>query len=467
MADTKITKRTTRSKLKAKAGLAKGATGSEVAEVQEYLARFGYLAPAPAAGAVSGVDSIGTGSGSMASSNGHGSLNGSTPMRASAVTAAPAVDTRPTLGDKGTFDDDTEEALRTYQAMMGLEVTGTLDAKTLDKMAQPRCGNVDVTSFVASGGRWPTSDLVYAFSEFSADVDAGACRQAVHQAFSTWAGWTPLSFREGPIGSAHIILRFVTADHGDGFPFDGSGVNGRNVLAHAFFPPVPPTAPTAIQGDTHFDEAETWTIAVPPAAGRIDLTTVATHEFGHALGLNHSPVVGSVMEATYAGPRRMLHADDANGIRTIYGGARIAEASWVHGTSIQIEVPENLEFVRRMGFFTRIVGKPGTTNWFHFALPTPVIVNDVRKTFGVCMLRFQTGGPQATVRDVHLYDGEVRVAAHDGVNLSGSHGLARFGVAHAPKLLWGAGISIGVTFGQGTAAQRTMDFIAAGCDFRP
>ena len=37
----------------------------------------------------------------------------------------------------------------------------------------------------------------------------------------------------------------------------------------------------------------------------------------------------------------------------------------------------------------------------------------------------------------------------------------------APAVLFGVGISIGVQFGQGTAPQRSMDFISAGCDFRP
>ena len=88
--------------------------------------------------------------------------------------------------------------------------------------------------------------------------------------------------------------------------------------------------------------------------------------------------------------------------------------------------------MRRFGFFTRLVGKPNTTNWFHFALPTPVIVNNDRKVLGPCMLRFQTGSTNAVVRDVYIYDGEVRIAAHDGVNLSGSQPFRRFGVAHAP-----------------------------------
>lgn len=431
MATRKTEKKTSRHGVNATVGLALGASGTDVDALQKYLKKFGYLGEAPPAGAV-------------------------------AQESHSLIDSRP-VATAGTFDEATVEALRQFQAMAGLPVTGVFDEATKAKTSAPRCGNPDVSSFVATGGRWATTDLTYAFSEFSPDLDPAQCRQAVHQAFSTWAGWTKLTFREGPAATAHIIIRFVTGDHGDGAPFDGAS----GVLAHAFFPGTPPAAPTPIQGDTHFDEAETWTLAVPPGAGQIDLTTVAIHEFGHALGLNHSPVAGAVMQAFYGGPRRVLHSDDVNGITSIYGGYNIAEASWVHGTSIQIELPENIEFVRRFGFFTRIIGRPNTTNWFHFAIPTPVIVNNVRKTFGPCMLRFSTGGAAALVRDVHLYDGEVRVVAHNNVNLSGSQPFTRFGVAHAPKVLWGVGISIGVTFGGGTAANRTMDFISAGCDFQP
>jgi peptidoglycan hydrolase-like protein with peptidoglycan-binding domain len=433
--------------MEAPAGLKAGSSGDDVELLQNYLTRFGYLATPPT------------------KEDGRKA----------------ELDLRPTA-EPGEFDEATEEALRLFQERAGLPVTGKLDKATREQMQRPRCGNPDITpvinptilslveqdaaGFVATGGRWPTRNLRYAFQETGADLPAGSVRQAIHQAFSTWSGWTGVSFREVPMASGpEIIIRFVAGNHGDGATNAFDGVSG--VLAHAFFPPVPPNAPQPIQGDTHFDEAETWTITVPPGAGQIDLTTVAIHEFGHALGLNHSPVVGSCMEAFYGGPRRVLHGDDIAGITSIYGGYTIAEASWVHGTAVTVELPDNIESMRRFGFFTRLVGKPNTQNCFHFAIPTPVIVSNDRKVVGPCMLRFQTGGTNAVVRDVHIYDGEVRLVAHEGVNLSGTQPFTRFGVAQAPEVLWGVGISIGVTYGGGTAAQRTIDLISAGCDFQP
>jgi hypothetical protein len=138
---------------------------------------------------------------------------------------------------------------------------------------------------------------------------------------------------------------------------------------------------------------------------------------------------------------------------------------WQHGTDLHVELDGNVDSIIRYGFFTRVVGKQNTTNWYHFSIPTPVIVSGNRLAFARAMLRLVTGGPTAVVRDVHIYDGSSRLIAHQAVNLSGSLPFAVFGVPHKPDVFWGSGISIGVTTGAGTAAQRRMDFISAGIDF--
>jgi hypothetical protein len=80
------------------------------------------------------------------------------------------------------------------------------------------------------------------------------------------------------------------------------------------------------------------------------------------------------------------------GIQCLFGGYAIAHAMWVHGTSLQVEVDGNVESIRRYGFYTRVIGKADTTNWYHFAIPTPVIVSGKRLEFARAMLRFVTGG---------------------------------------------------------------------------
>jgi Matrixin/Putative peptidoglycan binding domain len=358
----------------------------------------------------------------------------------------------------------TEEALKKYQVFHGLNATGKLDEATIAAMNAKRCGMPDLNatpglaSFVAQGNKWASNDITYGFENFSPDLTPAATGQAIAQAFAMWAAETRLRFRQIPIASnPNIRIRFVAGDHGDGSPFDG----GSGVLAHAFYPP--PNGGD-IAGDAHFDEAETWTITVPPGSGHVDLVTVAAHEFGHSLGLNHSSVANSLMFPSYSGPHRFLHSDDVAGIQSIYGGYAIDYASWIHGTSIEVEWPNQLESITRAGFYTYLVGKPGTTNWFHFAVPTPVILDSVRLKIICAILRFRTMSANAVVRDVHIYDGFSKIAAHDGINLSGDQWFVKFGVAHKPEVFWGLGISIGVQFVGGTSAQRRMDFVSAGFD---
>lgn len=423
----------------------KKASGKEVTRVQDYLERYGYL----------------------------GTQDPDHELFGAAAFPMPEGDTlaelegRPTPGRSGQFDDGTADAVRRFQEFAGLPVTGEVDEATAEKMNQPRCGNPDpagLAEFSTSGRRWATTNLRYAFQNFSPDLNSGDATLAVEQAFALWAAYTPLRFTRVALSAGpEIIIRFVAGDHGDGAPFDGTS----GVLAHAFFPSVPPAPPTAIMGDAHFDEAETWTVVVPPGAGGIDLVTVAAHEFGHSLGLGHSSVSGALMAPFYGGPARRLHADDIAGIQSLYGGFGIAHAMWTHGTSVTVEVDANVEFIQRYGFFTRIIGKPNTTNWYHFAIPTAVIVDNRRLVWVRAMLRFLTGGTTAVVRDVHVYDGEARIIAHQAVNLSGVQPFAVFGVPHKPFVFWGAGISIGVQTGRGNAAQRRMDFISAGVDFMP
>jgi hypothetical protein len=147
------------------------------------------------------------------------------------------------------------------------------------------------------------------------DLPAVTVMSAIKQALDTWASVTRLKFTEAQVPSgAEIVVSFQSGDHGDGNPFDGAG----GTLAHAYYPTVPPTP---IAGDTHFDEAETWSLSVPPSTGAFDLLTVAIHEFGHALGLDHSKDPGATMFATYAGLRRGLALDDIQRIQKLYGAS--------------------------------------------------------------------------------------------------------------------------------------------------
>jgi len=72
------------------------------------------------------------------------------------------------------------------------------------------------------------------------------------------------------------------------------------------------------EADMALNTKFTW-IVDSNAIGTYDPLTVLIHENGHVLGLTHSDVSGSVMEAFYDGVRQLLHDDDKCGIQSIYG----------------------------------------------------------------------------------------------------------------------------------------------------
>lgn len=372
----------------------------------------------------------------------------------------------PLASSVGVLDDSAVEALRRFQRFAGLEPTGEVDEATREKMNQPRCGNPDTSpsavtaaldEFVTGAGKWSTNNLTYSFQNYTPDLPQSTVHWAIDQAFGMWSAETPLRFRRVADGTGgDIVIRFVAGDHGDGSPFDGSS----GVLAHAFYP----SNSGAIRGDTHFDEAEAWTMNIPTGGG-IDLVTVAAHEFGHALGLKHSNVNSAMMAPFYAGPRRFLDPDDIAGIQSLYGAnGPLENATWIHGNACLVEHPQNLESQRYYGFYNRVIGRADTTNWIHFALPTPVIEDGTRLNLDRFMLR-AVMGRSATLRDVHIRDGERVVALHNGVNLTGSQGFARFGIASMPDVLWGVSVSLGFTFGRGSASDRRVDLISGGVDY--
>ncbi|MEL7155480.1 MAG: DUF6623 family protein [Actinomycetota bacterium] len=416
-------------------GMSLGSEAKAVARVQDYLRQFGYLA---GDGAEFETDDTFL----RRQSDDH-------------------VLDEPNRARPGTFCQATKDALCQFQSFVGLEATGEIDTDTRKLMNTKRCGVPDVpgvASAVTGVGKWPSNNLTYSFQNYTNDLSDGLIRWAIDQAFGLWSAETPLRFRRVADGtSGDIIIRFVTGNHHDGYPFDGQ--NG--VLAHAFYP----NNPDPIRGDAHFDDAENWTVTVPRGSNQ-DLVVIAAHEFGHSLGLRHSSDSSALMYPYPASHGRHLSPDDITGIQSLYGGVGPLEnASWIHGNAALIEHPDRVDSQRHYGFFNRVIGNPNTTNWIHFALPTPVIEDGRRLILDRFMLRAVTGS-SATLRDVHIRDGERVVALHNEVNRSGSLAFERFGVASMPAVRWGVSVSLGFDFAAGSAGQRRVDLISAGFDYR-
>jgi hypothetical protein len=147
----------------------------------------------------------------------------------------------------------------------------------------------------------------------------------------------------------------------------------------------------------------------------------------------------------------------------------LAHASWIHGHSLHIE--HNRFDLRYMGDRCRL-SKFSTErfdDWVHFAIPTPVIVNDVRLKIDSVMLIFFTHN--AIVNTVDVWDAGELVAHHDNLNMSGDHPFEWFGINIAPnhRVNLGIGVSVNVIhLGDATGigpVPSVVDFRSAGGDF--
>jgi hypothetical protein len=261
--------------------LAPGGQDPAVVEVQHFLKRFGYF-----------------------------------DFGAGAVESAP---------ENGTLDEVTLRALVEFQMRYDVGTPGMLDAPTRDFMAAPRCGMPDLlgrpTLRFATVCAWDRRNLSYQFGTAGAamittDVSQGVAINAIRRALATWVGaGVGLTFRvlTGEFAfDADIRIEWRQAADPD-FSMVG------NVVAHADYPPSCSVVTTDYPKPLHFDDGETWVDGAVP--GGLDIESVALHELGHLLGLDHSTVAGTVMWPTvYTNfTLRALQADDLAGIRALYG----------------------------------------------------------------------------------------------------------------------------------------------------
>ncbi|KNA11874.1 hypothetical protein SOVF_131050 [Spinacia oleracea] len=226
--------------------------------------------------------------------------------------------------DDQLFDERLEEAIKTYQHNYGLNVTGHLDATTVQQMMKPRCGvpdfiegkntmrKKDKTSLYTNQGvAWPSSEYKLTFQIQSGTLVPGAenMRSIVVDQLSKWEQYSPFTFEEvGEGNQSDLVFGFAVGDHGDRYPFDGPG----GVVGHSFYP---------TGGVSHYDATEDW--SDDPGINQVDLNTVVLHEIGHLLGLSHTQDQSAVMFAIVdrGVKKRELQQDDVLGIQAIYGKA--------------------------------------------------------------------------------------------------------------------------------------------------
>jgi hypothetical protein len=149
--------------------------------------------------------------------------------------------------------------------------------------------------------RWNTTDLTYFIVNCPSSISCNTAHQAIRQSFQSWAEFTPLTFTEvSDERAADILLGW--SNRGPELGYIG------DVLAYATFP--------SDGGDVTFDDSEPWSAF---DGGEFDLELVATHEIGHALGLDHSDDPQSLMYPVLTPYTTGINQTDIDAIQSLYG----------------------------------------------------------------------------------------------------------------------------------------------------
>jgi len=256
--------------------LAQGSRGDSVRAIHEYLTKFGYFP--------------------------NDELARTYPSWRPIVPHPPA--------DPDVYDENTTHAVRAFQANEGLAPTGIVDQPTRGLMTTARCGVPDGMPHLDPSDKFavlfktfdhPITWAVYFGTGWTPPgISAAQVVTAAQSAVATWGAQMnlPMTYTGGQPCDVTIAFNDI----------DGPG----GYLAQTEMT----QSPNSFWGELMtLDSAETWSLS--GGAGR-DLQSVITHEFGHALGLDHSSFPNASMYPSYTGTKRVLDIDDKVAISTQY-----------------------------------------------------------------------------------------------------------------------------------------------------
>jgi hypothetical protein len=264
-----------------------------------------------------------------------------------------------------------------------------------------------ITPYVTSGGAWVNPQLITIsfvpdgtilgydgqgqaltstlFQDFSALGSTTTWQNQILKAAQVWAQQTDVNFAavsDDGVASGSGNYEQGDPNHGDirigGYQEGTTGMP----LATAWMPPQ--LNNYDIAGDITFNTSQPFNIG-----STYDLFSVAAHEFGHALGMDHSTDITAVMFSAYSGTDTGLASDDIAGIRSIYssGNPRTHDSNsnntFATATSVSIDPVAMTALVTGQD-----ISVVGDTDYYSFVAPagSAATANITVQSSGLSML---------------------------------------------------------------------------------
>ncbi len=196
------------------------------------------------------------------------------------------------------------------------------------------------TNVVVKNSVTPSTVLSDAFNTWSSATAPGTSTLATNVQFSF--GSANASLPKSPTLDCKNVVGFSDPNSGD-FPTGvvafavittspGGFVPGSNCPTYTTPCPI---ANCIVDVDIMFNPSQTFATAAA-GSNQFDLQSVATHEIGHLLGLDHSNIGHAVMypygDTSQIGVHQTLWTDDIVGVGHLYPGPGSADSNGIEGT---------------------------------------------------------------------------------------------------------------------------------------